>query len=153
LTPPNTPTPAALITVDRADPGDETFRRFRYQATHAATLAAGLLDPDSEILEVYCEQYEDVLVRLRSGRLRGIQVKTRSDGAEALKATDESILDALVRFLELDLTHVDVFDGFTIATNGAFDRSGKGYGNLQVVTDEARAHIADAAVPARRRAD
>ncbi|RYG62820.1 DUF4297 domain-containing protein, partial [bacterium] len=140
----------ALAIPDRADPGDETFRRFRYQATHAAILAVGLLQESTDVDEVYCEQYEDVLLRLKSGQFRGVQVKTRNDGAEPLRATDESILDALVKFVELDLAHPGMFDGFTLATNGAFDRAGKGHGNLNAVVLQARNRAGDPTAPCPR---
>lgn len=134
-------------TPDRADPGDETFRRFRYQATYAATLAVGLLEEESDVLEIYCEHYEDILLRMESGRCRGVQVKTKGDEAERLKATDQPILDSLVRFVELDVAFPGVFEGFTLATNGAFDRRGKGHGNLLVVTAEAQQYAADPTQP------
>jgi hypothetical protein len=45
------------------DRGDDVQRRFRYQAAIAASLSLALLDSDSDIIEIFCEQHEDILVR------------------------------------------------------------------------------------------
>lgn len=128
-----------LDAVDRDDPGDETFRRFRYQATYTAAVAVGLLNDLEDALEIYCEQYEDILLRLRSGKFRGIQVKTKEDDSgQAFRATDEQVLSALVRFVELDLAFPDQFESFCLASNVPFDRSGRGHGNAHAVIAEAR---------------
>lgn len=63
--------------VDQDDPGDETARRFSYQWAYTAILACGLLDTDGQVLELYCEHHEDVLVKRRDGQFHAIQVKTR----------------------------------------------------------------------------
>ena len=139
--------PLLLSTVDHADPGDETFRRYRYQATYAAMLAVGLLEERTDVAEVYCEQYEDILLHLQTGTFRGVQVKTKADGGAPLRATDEPILDSLLRFVELDMAFPRLFEGFTLATNAAFDRAGKGVGNLFSLVEEARVHAADSAAP------
>lgn len=143
MTTANDSAPPLLMSVDRADPGDEVFRRFRYQATHAATIAVELLDEHGDVEEIYCEHHEDILLRLRSGRFRGVQVKTRQDGGQPLRATDDAVLDSLVRFVELDLAHPQVFEEFQLVTNGSFDRTGKSHGNLHAVIDEALARLAD----------
>ncbi|HEY0468274.1 MAG TPA: dsDNA nuclease domain-containing protein, partial [Polyangiaceae bacterium] len=124
---------------DHDDPGDEVFRRFRFQASYAAMLAIGILEDGNEVAELYCEQFEDILLQLVSGKFRGIQVKTKADGAQAFRATDEPILDSLVRFVELDLSFPGAFEGYCLASNIPFDRVGKGHGNLPSVLAELRA--------------
>jgi hypothetical protein len=128
---------------DRIDPGDEVFRRFRFQASYAAMLAIGLLDPDGETSEIYCEQHEDILLRLVSGKFRGLQIKTREDGGASLKSTDGPVLDSLVRFVELEIAFPGSFEGYLLASNVAFDRAGKGHGNLHSVLAEVRAPSAN----------
>lgn len=143
---PNT-TPNPLVAPDRSDPGDETLRRYRYQATYAATLAVEMLHADSDVVEIYCEQYEDILIRLSSGKFRGIQIKTREETGGPLRATDESILDALLGFVSLELAFPDTFVGFMLGTNSSFDRDGKGHGNLPAVLGEMRAWKVDPTSP------
>jgi hypothetical protein len=62
------------------DGGDETLRRYRYQVTYAAILAVGMLDSQSDIVEVYCELCDDILLKLRDLTFVAVQVKTRQLG-------------------------------------------------------------------------
>lgn len=104
------------------DPGDDTQRRFRYQAAYSAILSLELLkgEPDCEFQEIFCEHHEDTLVHRTDGKFIGVQVKTRQQGRELFKANDGQIVGALRRFLELYIEHPGYFSRFVIATNYAF---------------------------------
>lgn len=97
-----------LDVLDRSDPGDDTQRRFRYQASQAALFALAIIDPDSEVREVYCEHHEDVLLLRDDGLFVGVQIKTRDIGLGPYKAKDEEIVRSLRRFIE----HEQAFPGY-----------------------------------------
>lgn len=109
-----TATPATILA---SDPGDETQRRFRYQATIAAIYAVGLLRLDITYNEVYCEQHEDVLIHFLDGTFGGVQVKTRSDGYTPFKASDEPVLTSLKRFLEHEQQFPGLFSQYVFSSN------------------------------------
>src|SRR4051812_5463400 len=102
---PTAPTPrvvsgnghSALQTVDASDPGDETQRRFRYQATYAACLAIGILDPESGLDEIFCEHHEDIIAVYSNTDCVGIQVKTRLDGSIPFKSGDDEVIRSIQR--------------------------------------------------------
>lgn len=112
------PTPAT--TPATADPGDDTARRFAYQWTFAAILACGLFDDTMDVVEVFCEHHEDVLLKHRDQTFSGWQVKTREVGGDAWKATDESIFGACCRFTKLEQQFPGRFREFVLATNHTF---------------------------------
>lgn len=120
-----------LTTLDSSDPGDETQRRFRYQASHAALLSLGLVDPTSEIEEMFCEQHEDTLLRRRDGKYVGVQTKTRDYGRPQYKATDDEIVEAIARFVEQDAEFPGQYVRFVIGTNHSFWAGTKTGGNLE----------------------
>jgi hypothetical protein len=108
-----------------ADRGDDTARRFRYQWTYAATVCCTMLDPDEEIEEVFCEQHEDILVKTRRARFRGLQIKTKDSGA-AWKCNDEAVKSSLVRFCKLEAAFPDAFERFEFLTNHSLHDGGNG---------------------------
>ena len=77
------------------DPGDDTLRRFRYQAVRACVYMLALFDDDLEIEEVFCEHHEDILLKYRSGTFLGVQIKTKLDGSVPVKAGDEEVIGSL----------------------------------------------------------
>lgn len=99
------------------DPGDETARRYRYQATFAASLCCALLDDTNSIVKVYCEQHEDILLQFSDGSFVGLQVKTRASGRPVWKTGDEDIISSCARFVKLDTKFPTYFRGFRFLTN------------------------------------
>src|SRR5260370_16130762 len=85
-----------------SDVGDDVQRRFRYQAIYAAKLALGILIPETEIAEVYCEQHDDILLRMSSGSFRACQVKTREPGHGPFKSSESAIVESISRFVSLE---------------------------------------------------
>lgn len=99
------------------DPGDETARRYRYQWTWAAIACCMLLDVTQDCAEVFCEHHEDVLIKLRNGKYRGLQVKTRDSAQDPWKTNDEAVKSALSRFCSLERLYPGQFDSFRFLTN------------------------------------
>ena len=125
-------------TLDRSDPGDDVFRRFRYQATYAAILAVRMVQRESEIAEVFCEHHNDILLKLRSGRFFLIQVKTQQPGALPFKSSDEEIRGALAKFVGHERTFGDLIDCYGIATNHQFFAAKDNAASLFYLIDKAK---------------
>ena len=117
-------------TLDSGDPGDDVLRRFRYQAGRAALLALLTLDDTSGIVEVFCEQYEDVLLRRGDGLFDAEQVKTRQDGSSPFKSGDEPVQTALSNFVQLDAKFPGRIRRFVLSTNVGFWTERKNRSNL-----------------------
>lgn len=123
--------------LDPKDPGDDVIRRFRFQIAYAALNAISLTGASTIAICVYCEHHEDVLIELLSGKFIGVQIKTREVGLPPYKATDETILGALVKFCKEDAAFPGHFEGFCLATNGTFFK-GEGADDLRNLIECAR---------------
>jgi hypothetical protein len=131
------------------DPGDDTYRRYRYQSTYAAILCLALLDDQTDFSEVFCEHHEDVLIRCKNGRFVGMQFKTRDLGREPFEAGDEQIQEALSRFISLDARYTGWFSRFVLASNAGFWQEKTNSSNLVYLLGFAKAVAAQQpAVPA-----
>ncbi len=102
------------------DPGDEIGRRFAYQWSYAAIMACGALDENSQVQEVFCEHHEDILIKLRSGKFCGVQIKTRHSGGDPFKANDDEVLKAISKFAKLENEFGNFFEQFSLCTNHVF---------------------------------
>jgi len=102
------------------DPGDDTARRFVYQWTYAAILCCGMFDNTVDLVEVFCEHHEDVLLKHSDGTFTGCQVKTRRPERQPFKATDKEITGACKRFAQLEKQFPGRFRAFVIVTNHVF---------------------------------
>lgn len=120
------------------DGGSTTAERFRYQWLVAALYCCGLLDPDCHWDAVFCEQHEDILLSLKAGGWRAIQVKTRGHRRAHLKANDEEVMAALVRFVKLERSYGCSIDQYVLATNHGFSSSSRSGISLPTVLDVAR---------------
>lgn len=127
------PLPCPVEVVDADDPGDDTTRRFRYQWAYGAILCLALLKEDPEFAFVYCEHHEDILLACLDGKFCGIQVKTRAEGYETFKASEEPIVKSLQRFVALEIKFGDQFRRYTIATNCGFWTQDETRDNLKFV--------------------
>jgi len=125
-------------TAPSEDVGAETQRRFRHQAAYASLLTRGLLDEDTSILELFCEHHDDVLLLMKSGCFRAIQLKTRAVGRLPLKAGDDEIVSALRRFAALDVSFPQRFERFVIASNVGFWKEKKNRSNVDYLLNAAR---------------
>ena len=107
-------------TLDKEDPGDDVQRRFRYQHAYAAIQCAKLLDPKCKHDTVYCENFEDILLRTKTGEFEGVQVKTRQFKGEPFRSTDTAIKKSIARFAELENKFPGKFDAYHFVTNHGF---------------------------------
>jgi len=120
------------------DVGADTQRRFRHQACYAAILSLGLLDVDGPLIELYCEHHDDIVLRMKSGRFRALQLKTRLIGGIPFKACDDEVIAALGRFAHLESTFQGQFEAYIIASNVGFWHEKKNSSNLRHVLDVIR---------------
>jgi len=116
--------------LSKRDRGDDTQRRYRYQAAYAALISLDLLRKDSEFEEIFCEQHEDILVRGKDKKFIGIQVKTRKPSCGPFTFSDREIIDSLIRFLKLEKEHPNQFKGYVIAANCGFWQKSQNDRNL-----------------------
>lgn len=102
------------------DRGDDTQRRFRFQAAYAASLSLMLLNGNSEYEALYCEQLEDILVKLTNNKFIGIQVKTRENTRGPFKFQDPEIMHTLERFVRHEKDFPNHFLNYVICSNCGF---------------------------------
>lgn len=112
-----------------SDSGDETQKRYHYQEAYAALQVARLLNEKLNYESVYVELVEDILVKLRTGKFIGIQVKSQKDSTGWFTFTNEHITDALRRFIEHEKKFPKKFRRYVLCTNCGF-RNGKTAANL-----------------------
>lgn len=116
--------------IDFSDPGDDVAARFKYQHNYAALTAISVLDDLSEVEVVICENHEDFLVKLRSGKFIAVQVKTRDIALEKLKANDASVKKAISKFCRLEHQFPNKFQNFDLSTNYNFWSGKEDHRNL-----------------------
>lgn len=99
------------------DPGDETAFRYRFQYTWSAVVCCALLDSTQDVVEVFCEHHEDVLLKHSDGTFTGEQVKTRESDQPTWKAGEAVVRSSFARFVRLEAAHPNHFRAFRFATN------------------------------------
>lgn len=129
--------PSPDTTPPSEDVGADTQRRYRHQAAYTAVLALGLLEDDGPD-EIYCEHHDDVILRLRDGKFRALQLKTRQYGRPPHKAVDDDVIAALGRFAVFEREFPGQFDQYTIGSNLGFWNEKKNTSNLGHVLDGAQ---------------
>jgi hypothetical protein len=132
-----TSTPDPRTTAPDEDYGAETLRRYRYQAAHAVFLGFGIFEPDSQIVCVYCEHHDDVLVELADGRCDAVQVKSRADDQGPLKANTDEVRGALQRWIGYEHAFGGRFRNYRLACNAGFWKNSKTVGNLPHCLEQA----------------
>lgn len=121
-------TPEAVL--DPLDKGDDVLRRFRFQITYASIVSLTLFDAKSNIEEVYCEHHEDILVKQKDGKFIGIQVKTKELNQVPFQTNEDTIFNAIKRFILLDTQFPNKFLRFTLVSNAGFYDVKDDYKNL-----------------------
>lgn len=125
------------------DPGDETQRRFRYQAAYAAIKCLSLLDDSSLIDCIYCEHHEDILVKHKDNSFIGLQVKTRASG-QPFQANDEQVYKSIKKFVEHEIQFPRSFLHYVLVANCGFWKANKTDKNLNYILELANnCHIND----------
>jgi hypothetical protein len=105
------------LTIAPNDPGDDTARRYRFQWTWAAIVCCMMFDDTQDVVEVFCEQHEDVLLKHRDGQFTGHQVKTRESDQPVWKASDDQVKSACARFVALEGDYPGYFRAFRLVTS------------------------------------
>lgn len=127
-----------VVTAAGDDTGAETLQRYRYQASYAAWLAVGSLEEMPDVVAIYCEHHDDVLLELVGGVCDAIQIKTQASGVGPLKGNTKPILTALRRFVEFEHAFGDRFRHYRLASISGFHRTGKATSNLDHCLTQAR---------------
>jgi hypothetical protein len=127
--------------LDGKDRGDDTQRRFRYQAGYAAFISLDLLSEDSDFTEIFCELHEDILVKRKDDTFVGIQVKTRDATRGLFKFGDPGIMKSLKRFIMSEKEFPGKFERYVICSNCGFWKEKKDASNLVYCLDLIREHI------------
>jgi hypothetical protein len=76
-----------------------------------------LFDDTQDVVEVFCEQHEDVLLKHRDGKFTGHQVKSRESDQPVWKASDQPVKSACARFVRLEADYVGYFRAFRFLTS------------------------------------
>lgn len=104
-------------------------------------LSLSILDDAAEVEEIFCEQYEDVLVKKRDGRFIGEQVKTKFDESGPLKAIDEEVTRSIQRFISLEKQYGIQFEAYVLGSNAGFwdeDNTSSSLPYLRRIVEEAK---------------
>lgn len=120
------------------DPGDDTFLRYRYQASLTAEMALRMLNEPPDFKELYSEHIEDILAIRKDGKKIAIQVKTRSLPLGPFKATTSSITHALKRFVAHERKFGEQIAEYRIITNSSFESKNDSGTNLRFLIALAR---------------
>jgi hypothetical protein len=116
--------------IDANDRGDDVQRRFHYQHAYAAIQSLNLLEDEAEFTELYCEHFEDILMKRRDSKYAGLQVKTRNLGQTPFKTSDTAIKKTLKRFFKLERNYGTDFYRYAFITNGGFWHEKENHNNL-----------------------
>jgi len=95
------PTTRPEESLDDADHGAETGRRYNYQYAWGVVLLCGLASGKLKYTALWCEHHEDFLARRDDGKYDAIQIKSRQTTLGAWKSGDPGLRTALTRFTEL----------------------------------------------------
>ncbi len=101
-------------------------------------LSLGLLNDDGPLEELYCEHHDDVVLRLRSGQFRAIQIKTRGAGAVPFTAVEPAVISSLRKFADLEVRFPSHFKGYLLASNVGFWHEKKNGSNLNHILETVR---------------
>ena len=100
--------------------GGDTQRRYRYQAAYAALVSLDLLNVESEFEEIFCEHYEDILVKRKDNTFIGIQVKTREVGRGSFTFNDPEVINSIGRFIKCEQNFPKFFKSYVLAASCGF---------------------------------
>ncbi len=106
--------------LDTKDPGADTARRYRYQAACTALLSLDLLDSESEFEELFCELFEDFILKRKDGNFTGYQIKTKKLEFGPFSLDDKAIVKAINKFILIEASFPGKFINFIIGSNCGF---------------------------------
>ncbi|MGB8265455.1 MAG: dsDNA nuclease domain-containing protein [Candidatus Velthaea sp.] len=117
--------------------GADIQRRFRYQNAYGAMLLLGQLDRGLHSHAIYFEHHDDLVIDCADGTFIAVQVKTK-DSPEPLKATDESCVKAISRFVEHNRAFNGAFSKFQLVSSVGFFEAPNAATDLALVLQRAR---------------
>jgi Cap4 dsDNA endonuclease len=100
--------------------GSDTTRRYLYQAAYSALQSVLMIDEKSVYDELFCEQVEDILIRLVDGTFIAIQVKSQDEINGGFKFGDEPILKGISRLIVHEKDFPNKFKKYRFCTNCGF---------------------------------
>lgn len=127
--------PTPLEVWKSQDRGSDIAKRYRYQASYAATVALKLIEENTNFLEIICEQIEDVLIKQSDNRYIGCQVKTKDNSTFTFNSPE--IKKSVKRFVHTHLKYGELFSHYILVTNCGFSKTGN-YLNMELCLTELR---------------
>jgi hypothetical protein len=109
------PGPATVL--DRADPGDDTQLRFRYQHGYGVILMCGAATTALPYVAIWCEHHEDLLGEKANGQFDSFQIKTATPESGPWKMSSDKLQKSIGRFVELDGKFPGKFDAHSFVSN------------------------------------
>ena len=97
------------------DPGDDVASRYRFQWTWAAIVSCMLLDDTQDVIQIFCEHHEDVLLASRR-TVHWSSMKTRKSDQPVWRADAPQFQNAFVKFVQLDSMYPGYFRAFRFLT-------------------------------------
>lgn len=131
-------------TLALGDPGDDTARRYHYQWTYAAVMCCMILDSTEDVMELFCEQHEDVLLKHSDNTFSGLQLKTRDEDQRLWSTTDDDLVSSFAKFARHEHQYPGHFRAFRFLTNHPLQstKNGKDICRvLQVIQEAASAAV------------
>lgn len=107
--------------LDLNDLGDDTLLRYRYQITCAVITALQMFNDNLSIDEIFCEQFEDYLIK-ESSHFVGTQVKTRNLDGPPFALKDPTVHKMIERFSGLEIRFPNQFSSYSIISNHGFSK-------------------------------
>ena len=96
----SSPTPISAPT--KADPGDDTAKKYRYQYGYGVILWAAAYRGESDYSALWCEQHEDFLGQTNADVFDAFQIKTRRAENGPWEWNDDALAHSIERFVQLD---------------------------------------------------
>jgi hypothetical protein len=107
----------------KADPGDETNRRDRYQFAYGVILLIGSIRGELDYKAVWCEQHEDLLAEISENLFDAYQIKTRKPELGEWGLNDEEFWKSIARFIKLNRDYPGNLRTFKFVSNARFSDS------------------------------
>lgn len=117
----NLPSPDDIL--DPMDRGDDTQRRFYYQYCCIAIALGALFDPVPDFECFYCEQADDLLGKLVTGKFVAIQIKSKEKGYGPATSKSAEFRSWIAHFCKLESRFPDKFVRYVLMFSNGFLRS------------------------------
>ncbi len=114
--------PTPLEVLKSNDRGSDVAKRYRYQASYAATVSLKLLEEEPKYTKIICEHIEDVLIVTSDDRYIGCQVKTKDSSTFTFNSL--AIRKSIKRFVYTHQKYGDLFSHYILVTNCGFTKTG-----------------------------